>query len=55
MASKVIGYVAGFVLVFSPFTNTGLVLMAISAPVALACFVTYVWAEPEDDSVENSN
>jgi hypothetical protein len=55
VASKAIGYVAGFVLLVSPFTNTGLALMAISAPVALICFVAYVWAEPEDDSVENSN
>lgn len=50
VTSKVIGYVAGFVLVFSPFTNTGLALMAISAPVALICFLAYVWAEPEEDS-----
>jgi hypothetical protein len=53
--SKVIGYVAGFVLVFSPFTNTGLALMAVSGVVALICFAAYMWSEPEEDYPHNSN
>jgi hypothetical protein len=53
--SKVIGYVAGFVLVFSPFTNTGLALMAVSGVVALICFVAYMWSESEEDYPQNSN
>jgi uncharacterized membrane protein HdeD (DUF308 family) len=55
VASKVIGYIAGFVLFFSPFTNTGLALMAVSGVVALICFVAYLWSEPEEDYPENSN
>jgi hypothetical protein len=49
------GYVAGFVLVFSPFTNTGLALMAVSGVVALICFAAYMWSEPEEDYPQNSN
>jgi hypothetical protein len=52
---KVLGYVAGFVLIFSPFTNTGLALMAVSGVVALICFVAYMWSEPEEDYFQNSN
>jgi hypothetical protein len=55
IVSKVIGYVAGFVLVFSPFTNTGLALMAVSGVVALICFAAYMWSEPEEDYPQNSN
>jgi hypothetical protein len=55
VVSKVIGYVAGFVLIFSPFTNTGLALMAVSGVVALICFVAYMWSEPEEDYPQNSN
>ncbi len=55
VVSKVIGYIAGFVLVFSPFTNTGLALMAVSGVVALICFVAYIWSEPEEDYAQNSN
>jgi hypothetical protein len=56
VVSKVIGYVAGVVLFFSPFTNTGLALMAISGVVTLICFVAYMWSEPEEENeVENSN
>jgi hypothetical protein len=53
--SKAIGYVAGFLLVFSPFTNTGLALMAGSALVAVICFVAYMWSEPEEDYPQNSD
>lgn len=49
VVSKVIGYVARFVLFFSPFTNTGLAQMAVSGVVALICFVAYMWSEPEED------
>jgi hypothetical protein len=31
------GFIAGSVLIFSPFTNTGMALMVISGPVALIC------------------
>jgi hypothetical protein len=55
VVSKAIGYVAGFVLFFSPFTNTGLALMAGSAVVAVICFVAYIWSEPEEDYPQNSN
>lgn len=55
VASKAIGYVAGFVLIFSPFTNTGLALMAVSGVVALVCFAAYMWSEPEEDYPQNSN
>jgi hypothetical protein len=54
VVSKVLGYVAGFVLIFSPFTNTGLALMAVSGVVTLVCFVAYMWSEPEED-FHNSN
>jgi TRAP-type C4-dicarboxylate transport system permease large subunit len=53
VVSKVIGYVAGFVLVFSPFTNTGLALMAGSSVVAVICFVAYMWSEPEEGYPQN--
>ena len=55
VVSKVIGYVSGFVLFFSPFTNTGLALMVVSGVVALICFVAYMWSEPEEDYPQNSN
>jgi hypothetical protein len=55
VASKAIGYLAGFVLAFSPFTNTGLALMAGSGVVALICFVAYLWSEPEEEYPQNSN
>jgi hypothetical protein len=55
VGSKVIGYVAGFVLIFSPFTNTGLALMAVSGALALICFVAYMCSEPEEDYPQNSN
>jgi hypothetical protein len=55
VVSKVVGSIAGFVFFVSPFTNTGLTLMAISVPVGLVCFVGYVWAEPEEDDPQNSN
>jgi hypothetical protein len=55
VASKAIGYVAGLVLFFSPFTNTGLALMAVSGVVALICFVAYMWSGPEEDYPQNSN
>jgi hypothetical protein len=53
--SKAIGYVAGFLLIFSPLTNTGLALMAGSAVVAVICFVAYMWSEPEEDYPQDSN
>jgi hypothetical protein len=49
IVSKVLGYVAGFVLFLSPFTNTGLALMAGSGVVALICLAAYMWSEPEQD------
>jgi hypothetical protein len=56
VVSKVIGYLAGFVLVFSPVTNIGLPLIAISGVVALICFVAYLWSEPEgENEIEISN
>jgi hypothetical protein len=55
VVSKIVGYVAGFVLLFSPFTNTGLALMAGSGVIALVCFVAYVWAEPDEDYPQDSN
>ena len=55
VVSKAIGYVAGIVLAFSPFTNTGLALMAVSGVVALICFVAFMWSEPEEDYPQNSD
>jgi hypothetical protein len=53
--SKAIGYVAGLVLLFSPFTNTGLALMAVSGVIALICFLAYMWSGPEEDYPQDSN
>lgn len=51
-ATKVIGGVAGLVLLRAPFTNTGMELMGGSLVIGLLCFAGYQWAEPDDDGAD---
>jgi hypothetical protein len=54
-AAKIVGGIAGLVLLRAPFTNSGWALMAGSIVVGLVCFGAYSWAEPEDEEVLDSN
>jgi hypothetical protein len=52
--SKIVAGIAVAALLFAPFTNGGLAVMAVAFLTALACLPVYTWSEP-DDEAENPN